>query len=122
VNNLAYLRWSETARVEYLARIGFWPPLPPAGVGPILASLSCNYKRVMTFPDIAFTGARVTRIGNRSFQLQHRVVSKSLDAIAAEVESTIVVLDYSRNKTVPIPEHCRKAIEELESKPVGRSS
>ena len=122
MNNLAYLRWSETARVEYLMRIDFWPPLPPAGVGPILASLSCNYKRVMTFPDIAFTGARVTRIGNRSFQLQHRVVSKALDTIAAEVQSTIVVLDYAHNKAVPIPEHCRKAIEELESKLVGRSS
>ena len=122
VNNLAYLRWSETARVEYLMRIGFWPPLPPAGVGPILASISCDYKRVMTFPDTAYVGARVTRIGNRSFQLQHRVVSKSLDAIAAEVESTIVVLDYSRNKTVPLPEHCRKAIEELETKLVGRGA
>ena len=61
------------------------------------------------------------RIGNRSFQLQHRVVSKALDAVAAEVESTIVVLDYSKNQTVPLPESCRKAIEDLESKRAGRS-
>jgi acyl-CoA thioester hydrolase len=101
-------------------RIDFWPPLPPVGIGPILASISCNYKRPLTFPDTVYAGARVTRIGNRSFQLQHRVVSKALDAIAAEVESTIVVLDYSRNKTVPLPEHCRKAIEELESKHAAR--
>ena len=121
VNNLAYLRWSETARVEYLMRIGFWPPLPPVGVGPILASISCDYKRVLTFPDTAYAGARVTRVGNRSFQLQHRVVSKTLDMIVAEVLSTIVVLDYANNKAVPIPEHCRKAIEELESKLAGRS-
>ena len=120
VNNLAYLRWSETARVEYLIRIGFWPPLPPAGVGPILASISCDYKRQLTYPDTTYTGARVTRIGNRSFQLQHRVVSKALDAVVAEVESTIVVLDYTSNKAVPIPEYCRKAIEELEAKHAGR--
>jgi len=121
VNNLAYLRWCETARVEYLARIGFWPPLPPAGVGPILASISCDYKRQLTYPDTTYTGARVSLIGNRSFQLQHRVVSKTLDMIVAEVLSTIVALDYASNKAVPIPEHCRKAIEELESKPAGRS-
>jgi acyl-CoA thioester hydrolase len=121
VNNLVYLRWCETARVEYLIRIGLWPALPPAGVGPILASISCDYKRPLTYPDMAYTGARVTRIGNRSFQLQHRVVSKALDTVVAEVESTIVVLDYGKNKTVPLPEHCRKAIEDLESKPVGRS-
>jgi acyl-CoA thioester hydrolase len=121
VNNLVYLRWCETARVEYLLRIGLWPSLPPAGIGPILASISCEYKRPLTFPDTAYIGARVTRIGNRSFQMQHRVVSEALDAVAAEADSTIVVLDYDRNKSVAIPENCRKAIEDLESNPVGRS-
>ncbi|MGP8244908.1 MAG: acyl-CoA thioesterase [Bryobacteraceae bacterium] len=120
VNNIVYLRWCETARVEYLARIGLWPPLPPAGVGPILASISCDYKRPLTFPDTVSIGARVTRIGNRSFQMQHRVVSRALDTVAAEVDSTIVVLDYARNQTVAVPESCRKAIEDLENlKPVS---
>jgi acyl-CoA thioesterase FadM len=73
----------------------------------------------LTYPDTAYIGARVTRIGNRSFQMQHRVVSKALDAVAAEVDSTIVALDYGLNKTVPVPERCRKAIEELESRAAG---
>ena len=117
VNNVVYLRWCETARVEYLTRIGLWPPLPPAGIGPILASISCDYRRPLTFPDTVFIGARVTRIGNRSFQMQHRVVSQALDTVAAEVDSTIVVLDYARNKTVSVSERCRKAIEDLETNP-----
>jgi len=122
VNNLVYLRWCETARVEYLMRIGLWPSLPPVGIGPILASISCDYKQPLTFPDTVYIGASVTHIGNSSFQMRHRVVSQSLDTVAAEVDSTMVVLDYSRNKTVPVPEGCRKAIDELESKPVARSS
>jgi acyl-CoA thioester hydrolase len=122
VNNLAYLRWCETARVEYLMRIGLWPSLPPTGIGPILASMSCNYKRALTFPDTTYVGARVTRIGNRSFQMQHRVVSKALATVAVEVDSTIVVFDYGRNKTVAVPESCRKAIEDLESKSSSSSS
>jgi acyl-CoA thioester hydrolase len=122
VNNLVYLRWCETARVEYLLRIGLWPSLPPQGVGPILASISCDYKRPLTFPDTVQVGARVTRIGNRSFQMLHRVVSQALDTVAAEVESTIVILDYSQNKTVPVPENNRRAIEDLESKPVSSGS
>jgi acyl-CoA thioester hydrolase len=120
VNNLVYLRWCETARVEYLMRIGLWVPLPPAGIEPILARVSCDYKRPLTFPDTAYIGARVTRIGNRSFEMQHRVVSKTLDTAAAEVDSTIVVLDYRRNQTVPVPESCRTAIEALESSLAGR--
>jgi acyl-CoA thioester hydrolase len=119
VNNLVYLRWCETARVEYLTRIGLWVALPPTGIGPILASISCDYKRPLTYPDTVYIGTRVTRIGNRSFQMQHRVVSQSLDAIAAEVDSTIVVLDYGANQTVPVPESCRKAIEDLEFKPTA---
>ena len=59
VNNIVYLRWCETARVEYLVRIGLWPPLPPAGIGPILASISCDYKRPLTYPDTVDIGARV---------------------------------------------------------------
>ena len=117
VNNLVYLRWCETARVEYLIRIGLWVSLPPTDIGPILASISCDYKRPLTYPDTAYIGARVTRVGNRSFQMQHRVVSENLDTVAADVSSTIVVLDYGRNITVPVPESCRKAIEDLESKP-----
>jgi acyl-CoA thioester hydrolase len=117
VNNVVYLRWCETARVEYLVRIGLWPSLPPEGIGPILASISCDYKRPLTFPDTVYVGARVTRIGNRSFQMQHRVVSQALDTVAAEVDSTIMVLDYARNKTVSVSERCRKAIEDLETNP-----
>lgn len=115
VNNVMYLRWCETARVEYLLRIGLWPPLPPSGVGPILASISCDYKRALTYPDTVAVGAKVTRIGNRSFRMHHRVVSQALATVAAEVDSAIVVLDYARNMAVPVPEPCRKAIEELEN-------
>jgi acyl-CoA thioester hydrolase len=115
VNNLAYLRWCETARVEYLARIGLWPSMPPAGIGPILASMSCHYRHTLRYPDTVWIGARVTRIGNSSIQMQHRVVSESLGAVAAEVESTLVVLDYSRNQAVPVPALCRQAIEQMES-------
>jgi len=102
VNNLAYLRWSETARVEYLMRIDFWPPLPPAGRRAILASISCDYKRVMTFPDTAYVGARVIKIGNRSFQLQHRVVSKSPRRDSRRCGVHHSGPDYSRNQTVSL--------------------
>ena len=115
VNNLVYLRWCETARVEYLMRVGLWPSLPPEGIGPILARISCDYKRPLTFPDTAYIGTKVTRIGKSSFQMRHLVVSKALDAVAAEVDSTLVVLDYGLGKAVPVPENCRKAMEELEA-------
>ena len=115
VNNLVYLRWCETARVVYLERAGLWVPLPPQGVGPILASIHCDYKRPLNYPDTVDVGARVTRIGNSSFQMDHRVVSHALHEVAAEVSSTLVMLDYSANRTVRVSDESRRVIDELEA-------
>lgn len=114
VNNTVYLRWCETARVEYLTRIGLWQARPGEGIGPILASISCDYRLALTYPDQVVVGARVTSIGNSSFRMAHRVVSLGKNALAAESDSTIVVLDYACQKSVPVPTVVRQAIEELE--------
>jgi acyl-CoA thioester hydrolase len=115
INNVVYLRWCETARVEYLQRIGMWVPLPPHGVGPILASVKCDYKRPLNYPDTVWVGARVTRIGNSSIRMEHCIVSKAFDAVAAIADSTIVLLDYGTNKTVPVPAEMRRIVAELEA-------
>jgi len=116
VNNLAYMRWDETARVEYLFPIGLFPPLPPSGVAPILASMKCDYKRVLNYPDTVYVGTRIARIGKSSLQMLHRIVSRNLDEIAAEVDSTLVMLDYPRNKPVTVPADVRTVIGALEGK------
>jgi acyl-CoA thioester hydrolase len=116
VNNLVYMRWAETARVEYLLQIGQFPPLPPSGIAPILASMKCDYRRVLNYPDTVYVGTRIARIGNSSFQMLHRIVSRSLDEIAAEVDSTLVMLDYSRNKPVTVPAEVRSVIGALEGR------
>ena len=116
VNNLVYLRWCETGRVEYLRRAGMWIDLPPAGTGPILASVKCDYKAQLTWPDTVRIGTRIGRIGNTSFQMEHIVVSCNLDAIAALVDSTMVWFDYSRRKPVAVAAHIRSAIADLEGK------
>ncbi len=115
VNNTVYVRWCETSRVEYLIRIGLWMILPN-GLGPILASVSCDYRLPLTYPDTVHVGARVTRVGNSSFRMEHRIVSEALNAVAADAHSTVVVLDYKRNKPVRVPDAVRKAIEQLEGR------
>ena len=115
VNNTVYLRWCESARVEYLQRIGLWQMHEGEGVGPILAAIGCHYKRPVTFPDTVRVSARVTRIGNSSFHMEHLVVSEAMGTVAATLDSTIVVLDYNRNKTVRVPDEIREAIARVEA-------
>jgi len=116
INNVVYFRWCETARVEYMIRVGMWVPLPPLGVGPILASVKCDYKRPLNFPDTVHIGARITRIGNSSLRMEHSIVSENLGIVAATADSTIVLLDYSLNQAVRVPPEMRRIIGELEGK------
>jgi acyl-CoA thioester hydrolase len=116
VNNLTYLRWCETSRVEYLQRVALWVELPPTGIGPILASLKCDYKMQLTHPGTVLVGTRVTRIGNSSIRMEHRVLSQEEAVVAAEVDSTLVWYDYQRLKAVPVPAEARQIISQLEGK------
>ena len=116
INNTVYLRWAETARVEYLMRIGLWETKPGEGIGPIVAAISCDYRHPLNYPDEVRIGAHVTSIGNSSFKMAHRIVSVRHGLMAAEVQSALVVLDYARRKPVPVPDRVRQAIQELEGK------
>jgi acyl-CoA thioester hydrolase len=114
VNNTVYLRWCESARVIYLQRVGLWQSERKDAVGPILANISCDFKRAVTFPDTVRIGARVVRIGNSSLQMDHVIVSEAAGAVAATAESTIVAFDYHRKETTRLPDEIRDAIARLE--------
>ncbi len=115
VNNLAYLRWCETARIEYFAKIGLWTGPAPDGVAPILANVSCDYRAPLNYPDTVRVGSRVTRVGTSSIRMEHRVVSDGLDLVAADVTSVIVMFDYAARKSTPVPQPVRDAIAKLEA-------
>jgi acyl-CoA thioester hydrolase len=116
VNNIVYLRWSETARVAYLDRIGLWGMLGTHSRGPIVASISCDYRQPVNYPDTVHVGARVSRIGNSSFTMDHRIVGESAGAIVAEVSSTVVFFDYKENRSLKLPDDLRRAISKLEGR------
>ena len=118
VNNTVYLIWAETNRVDYLIRIGMWEGLAVQQVGPIMASISCDYRRPADYPDTIWVGARVTSVGNASFRMAHTIWSEKLEAVVAELDSAIVLLDYRSGKSVRIPDRLRQAIRDLENKDV----
>ena len=113
VNNTVYLRWFESARIAYGRQV-ILGDMEGKAVGPILAAISCQYRRQLTFPDTVHVGARITRIGRSSLAMEHRLISESLQAIAAEGDSTLVSFDYAAQKTVPLPADVRARIEALE--------
>ena len=116
VNNTIYLRWSETARIAYLMRLGVWRDSPAQQFGPILASITCHFRVPLTFPDTVHIGSTVTVIGKSSFKMAHKIVSQNHGVVAADLESTLVWLDYHAAKSVHVPAGMREAIEKLEDR------
>ena len=114
VNNNAYFRWFESARIAYSQRIGLFDLFKAERIGPILASIACDYRRQVNFPDTVHVGVCATRIGRTSLVLEHAIVSQSQSAVAAEESSTIVVFEYRANKAHPVPPLIRQAICDLE--------
>ena len=116
VNNTVYLRWFESGRVDYFEKIGLSESMRRMRVGPILASITCHYRKQVNFPDQIRIGTRVHKIGRSSMVLDHRIVSESSRAVVAEGISTVVVFDYAKNQSVPVPDEIRQAINQLEGK------
>jgi len=119
VNNTVYLKWCETVRVVYLEMAGMWPLIRKEGKGPILAALNCDYRLPVTFPDTVQVGARVTKIGNSSFRMEHAVVSLKENAIVAESDSVLVFVEYESNRPLPVPDFIRQAIAGIEGRPIS---
>ncbi|HEX4132153.1 MAG TPA: thioesterase family protein [Pirellulales bacterium] len=120
VNNTVYFRWFETCRIEYLHRMGLDEALlARQQIGPILAAISCQYRRPVTFPDTVQIAARITRLGRSSVGMEHRLYSEAMQVVAADGDSTIVVYDYGRGASTPIPDAMRKAIEQIEGRTFG---
>jgi acyl-CoA thioester hydrolase len=116
VNNTVYFRWFESARIAYCIRLGLTATAASGGIGPILAAISCNYRRPLNFPDTVRVGARVTRIGRSSFTMEHALVSEVQGQLAADGSSVLVAYDYDRKQSSPLTPELRQAIEQLEGK------
>ncbi len=116
VNHVTYFRWYETARIAYFLKVGLMDMHKNERIGPILASVTNDYRRQITYPDTVHIGVRITRIGRSSMEMEHKILSQNEYAIAAEGTSTLVVFDYQTNKSHPVPARIRHAIDSLEGR------
>jgi acyl-CoA thioester hydrolase len=115
VNNVVYFRWMESARIEYFRRSGLGT-IDNTGIGPILASIKCDFRRQLKYPDSLLITGSILSIGRTSMKMAHRVYSETQRAIAAEGDSVLVFFDYRSQRPVVVPDEVREQIEKFEGR------
>ena len=118
VNNVAYFRYFESARIAYFAKLDLLAFMQQTGIGPILKSTQCTFRIPLTYPDTVSVGARVPNVHKDRFVMQYCVASHNHQKIAAEGEGVLVTFDYNSNHKVDMPNELRRRIEMVENSTV----
>jgi acyl-CoA thioester hydrolase len=110
VNNARYLTFIEQARIEWLEGIGeAWVT---DAFGPVLAQTLLNYTRPIEYPADVRVELFVTKLGNSSVTLGHRIVAAD-GTLHCDGHAVTVWVDRRTGKSRPLPDAVRRASEAL---------
>ena len=118
VNNIIYLKWCETSRIELFRSIWNYKignmeeVLERGGIGPILANFNMDYKYPVKYPDEIKIETYLTHIGNSSMGIGHELFSQNNDKLVAKANSVIVMLNYISNDKVIIGDKDREILSQ----------
>lgn len=104
VNNAVYFRYMESARVAFLLWAGVDRLRMDSGIGVILQSAQCRFRRPVVYPDTLVISSKVTGIEADRFTLEHELRSNARGEVAAIGFGVIVAYDYAASRKTTLPE------------------
>ena len=109
INNAKYLTFLETARLEYLSTLGIDINRWNSKESVILASMKIDYHKQSSYPNIYEIGCKISRIGNKSFDIFNAIFESSSNNLILTGTFTIVCFDYHLQKTISVPDSIKNA-------------
>ena len=115
VNNANHITYFELARIHYfrdvINEVVNWNEQ-----GVILAKTEINYHRPILLSDNVFVYSRVSKMGNKSYEVEYAITVENGDEIVtcASGMSVQVCYNYLNNSTVAIPESWREKVQQYE--------
>lgn len=105
VNNAVYFSYIEVGRIKFFQQLLGQIEMDP---GFVVASARCDFRTPAYFGERLTVETRVTRLGNRSFDLAHRVVGPD-GRLVAEAQ-TVQVAVGPDGKSRPLPDLWRERL------------
>lgn len=105
------LIYFEEARAAYWREVVGRPAL--ADIDYTVGEAELRFHERITFPARLTVGVRTTRLGNSSFTMEYALWDEA-GAVLTTGRTVLVMYDYERGRSKPIPDDVRRRIEEWE--------
>ena len=100
VNNIAFSRYIQAARVEYCGRVGL-DVYPGMTTGPILAASRVQFTAQLYFPGNVRILTRIKKTGGTSIVLEHALFDDK-GTLCAFAEDVVVRFDFKAGTKIPL--------------------
>ena len=115
VNNAKFLTFFEQARVQYFLEMDLFHQGDSfMDIGIILADVHLTFHAPILWGTPIKTGARVSRLGNKSLTIEQTVVHAESGQQFASGTVVMVTYDYHSGQSIPIPAAWREKISAYE--------
>lgn len=112
VNNVTYYSYFDSAVNQYLIERGGLDIHNAPVVGYVVNS-SCNYLSGIAYPEKIEAGLRVIKLGNSSVTYGVGIFREGEESACAFGDFIHVFVNRAENRSVPIPDQIRSALQEL---------
>ncbi len=110
VNNSVYFTYFEQARAMWWQEVGV--PLRNSTEGPVVITASCTFLKPLHYPGNLEAHLFAHSSGTTSFVIDYILhLDQQLDQKIAEGSTKVVWVDYSKSKSIPLPEIILKHIK-----------
>ena len=113
VNNLAFSRFFQAARVEYCGHIGM-KVYQGMKTGPILAASRVQFTAQLFFPGNVHILTRLKKAGGTSIVLEHALFDDA-GTLCAFAEDVVVRYDFEAKTKIPLGDEVRAMIADYEA-------
>lgn len=109
INNTSYFIYLEEARVRFFEKVGY--SMDPKGWNFILASTKCDFINQGYFNQDLTIKSYVSKIGTKSFQIEHEICCTNTDHLIARGNAIIVYFNFEKQQSEPLPDNLKESLQ-----------
>jgi acyl-CoA thioester hydrolase len=114
INNVIFVRYLESGRLDYLDRVLGLKFKQPLGQGILIADMQVSYLSQVHHPTNLVVATRVSRVGNTSFDVLAKIYDEQGDVVVSS-KAVCVWYNFALNQKQSVPLAAREAVFDLET-------